>query len=133
MYLMNAVHKRPIIWVIDDSPTIRKLVATALRREAGEVIEYAEPLQVLRDVRRGQNPLPDVVLVDLLLPHMSGYQLIRFLRSRKLMNQMAIIVIARLDGVYPKLLARLAGANAYLPKPFTIQQLLALVIEYSPH
>ena len=112
---MNAVHKRPLIWVIDDSPTIRKIVALALSREAGEVIEYAEPLQVLRDVRWGQYPLPDVVLVDLLLPRMSGYRLIQFLRSRKPMDQMAILVITRLDGIFPKLMARLAGANAHLP------------------
>jgi twitching motility two-component system response regulator PilG len=130
---MNVVYKRPIIWVIDDSPTIRKLVAIALSREAGEVIEYAEPLQVLRDVTGGQRPLPDVALVDLRLPSMSGYKLIRFLRSHKQVSQMAIIVIARLDGAYPQFLAWLAGANAYLPKPFTIQQLLALVMEHSPH
>jgi twitching motility two-component system response regulator PilG len=130
---MNVVYKRPIIWVIDDSPTIRKIVAMTLRRESGEVIEYAEPLQVFKDVRRGRHPLPDVVLVDLLLPHIHGYRLIQFLRSRKPTNQMAIIVITRLDGAFPKLMARLAGANAYLPKPFTTQQLIALVMEYSPH
>jgi twitching motility two-component system response regulator PilG len=129
---MNAVSKRPIIWVIDDSPTIRKIVAVALSREAGEVIEYAEPLQVLRDVTRS-HLLPDVALVDLQLPRMSGYKLIQLLRSCKQASQMAIIVITRRDGAYPQLLARLAGANAYLLKPFTVQQLLALVIEHSPH
>lgn len=130
---MNALYKRPLVWVIDASPTIRKIVAVTLSREAGEVIEYAEPLQVLRDVIAGQLPLPDVVLVDVHLPRMSGYQLIRFLRSRKQSGQMAIIVMSGLDGVVPKMKARLAGANAYLPKPFTTQQLLALVREHSPH
>jgi twitching motility two-component system response regulator PilG len=124
-------YKRPLIWVIDDSPVIRHIIAMALSREAGEVIEYAEPLQVLRDVIRGSHSLPDVVLVDLLLPNMSGYRLIQFLRSRK--PEMAIIVITRLDGIFPQLMARLAGANAHLPKPFTTQQILDLLIEHSPH
>lgn len=130
---MNVVHKRPLIWVIDDSPTIRKLVAMTLSCEAGVVIEYAEPLQTIRDVIGGQHPLPDVALVDLQFPHMGGYKLVQFLRSRGRLSQMAIIGFARLDGFFPELLAQMAGANASLPKPFTMQQLLALVMEHSPH
>lgn len=129
----NARSKRPLIWVIDDSPAIRKVVAITLSREAGEVIEYAEPRQVLRDVIGGQYSLPDVVLVDLELSSMSAYKFIQFLRTRKQLSQTAVIVLARIDGVLPRLKARLAGANAYLPKPFTTQQLLAVVMEYSPH
>jgi twitching motility two-component system response regulator PilG len=125
-------HARPLILVLDDSPTVRKLVEVPLRREGYQVVSYAAPLQALIDLLRGPLSPPDVIFVDLVLPQVSGWAVIRALRSRVQFRHTAIIVLTRLSGALPSLYARLLGADAYLTKPFTSQQLVDLVRHYSP-
>jgi twitching motility two-component system response regulator PilG len=130
---MNTPAHHPLVLVIDDSAVVRKIIEIILRREGGQVISYSDPVEAMRDLTEQRVPLPDVALVDLLLPKMDGYDLIRRMRAHSQNHPLAIIAVSRLDGVRPRLLARLAGANAYLTKPFTPKQLIDLVMEYSPH
>lgn len=123
---------RPVV-VLDDSPTVRTLVSTFLRRQGCRIVEYGHPHPALGDLLRGHLPPPDILLVNLILPQMSGFTVIRVLRSRDQFRHTAIIVMSRLDGMLPRLHARLLGANAFLPKPFTARQLFDLVLHHSPH
>jgi CheY-like chemotaxis protein len=125
--------KRPLIWVLDDSATVRMIIEITLSRKGAEVVGYEDPVQLLRAMKQDHCPVPDVIFVDVLLPKMSGYSLIMQLRSQPHLDGVAIIAVPRLDGVLPRLKARLAGANAYLPKPFTSEQLIDMVIVHSPH
>ena len=126
-------HLRPCILVIDDSPTVRKLIEVPLRRAGCQVIGYGNPLSALIDLFHSPLAPPDVIFVDLVLPQLSGWTVIRILRSRAQFRHTAIIVLSRLDGALPRLYARLLGVNAYLTKPFTTQQIAKLVLCHSPH
>ncbi len=130
---MNTPAQHPLVLVIDDSPVVRKVIEVILRREGGQVIGYGDPVEAMRELADHRLPLPDVAFVDLLLPKIDGYDVIRRLRAYAHNHALAIIVVTRLDSVLPRLLSRLAGADAYLMKPFTQQQLIDLVMEYSPH
>jgi CheY-like chemotaxis protein len=124
---------RPFVVVLDDSLTVRTLISVTLHREGCRVIGYAHPYHALQDLMQGHQPPPDVLFVNLILPQMNGFAVLRLLRSQPQFAHTALIVISRLDGVVDRLRARLLGATAYLTKPFTQEQLVRLVREYSPH
>jgi DNA-binding response OmpR family regulator len=124
---------RPFVVVLDDSLTVRTLISVTLQREGCRVIGYAHPYHALQDLMQGHQPPPDILFVNLILPQMNGFAVLRFVHSQPLFEQTALIVISRLDGVVDHLRARLLGASAYLTKPFTQAQLVHLVREHSPH
>jgi len=107
---------------------VRKIVEVSLTREGFEVISYPDGISALQAVTTRQlDHLPDLIILDLDLPKMNGYEVARYLRSKPLWNQTSIVILSRHDGVIDRLKARLAGTQAYLTKPFTTQLLLDVV------
>ena len=87
-----------LVMVIDDSPTIRKILEVTLRREGMEVVSYSDGVEALRAIAtRPYDRLPDLLFLDLELPRMNGFE------------------------------ARLAGTQAYLTKPCTRQMIIEVV------
>ena len=120
---------QPSILVIDDSPTVCKLLEVGLGRAGYQVIAFQDPRQMLFVLFvTGQIPFPDLVIVDLMLPYIDGYRLIK--RFREHSKDVPLVVLTRRDGIRDRLKARLAGANAYLTKPFHIQHLVDLARYY---
>jgi twitching motility two-component system response regulator PilG len=119
------------IVVIDDSLTVRKIVATVLRREGYDTRAFQDGIEALRWFAEPGSRTPDVVLVDIGLPKMDGYNVIRTLKARARFAHTTCIVLSGRDGMVEKLKARLAGAALYLTKPFTTQALLAAVRAYA--
>ncbi len=72
-----------------------------------------------------QGRIPDLILLDIFLPTMNGYEIARYLHSQP--RLCAIVIISRHDGIIDRLKGRLAGAKAYLSKPFTTQQIISVV------
>jgi twitching motility two-component system response regulator PilG len=117
-----------LVMVIDDSPTVRKILEVTLRREGMEVVSYPDGVEALRAVTtRPCDRLPDLLFLDLELPRMNGFEIARHLRSKPQWDQTAIVMLSRRDGVIDRLKARLAGAQAYLTKPFKTQTILETV------
>ena len=117
-----------LVMVIDDSPTIRKIIEVSLGREGIEVVSYSDGVQALQAVTTGYlERLPDLVLLDLALPRMNGFEVARYLRLRSEWSHTPIVVLSRHDGVVDRLKARLAGTQAYLSKPLNTQMLLDVV------
>ena len=118
----------PSIVLIDDSLIVRKIVETWLRREGYQVTSYEDPVPALQDLKQAaQTAPPDLLIVDIGLPHMDGYDVIRLIRSNDAFQRTPIVVLSRRDGVWDRLKARLAGANDYITKPFKTQELTAVV------
>ncbi len=117
--------------VIDDSPTVCKILETTLFRVGYPVKTFLDPVLALRSIfTTGEVPLPELVFVDLIFSgRVDGYQVIRYIRSRN--KSLPIIVISRLDGTIDRLRARLAGANHIVTKPFKQQDIVALVEWYA--
>ena len=119
-----SLSQSKLIMVIDDSPTVRKIIEVCLRREGLEVVSYPDGIQALRAVT---NRLPDLVILDLDLPKMSGFEVARYMRSKPQWSRTVIVILSRHDGILVRLKARLAGAQAYLTKPFTTQMIVDVV------
>lgn len=128
---MDTAPKQTLVVVIDDSPTICKILETCLRRAGHQAVSYPDPVQALQALFRGEIARPDVLFVDLVLPHMDGYEVIKLLRARAEFKAVPIIAISGRDSVVDRLKARLAGANDYVTKPFKTERILALVQKYS--
>jgi twitching motility two-component system response regulator PilG len=117
-----------LVMVIDDSPTVRKIVEVSLRREGLEVVSFPDGIEALRAVTNRQlERVPDLVVLDIDLPKMNGYEIARYLRSKPQWSRTAIVILSRHDGVIDRLKARLAGTQAYLTKPFTTQMIVDVV------
>jgi twitching motility two-component system response regulator PilG len=113
------------ILVVDDSPTLRKLVSLTVERRgfrAHAAADGTEAIQMIRDLG-----VPDLILLDVDLPGMDGYQLCRLLRHNADTGRVPIVLLASKDGFFHKMRGRLVGSDHSLAKPFEPEALLRVV------
>jgi DNA-binding response OmpR family regulator len=111
------------VLVVDDDPSIRGLIIAALRREGYAFLEAPNGRDAL-DLMRSASP--DVVVLDLMMPILSGWDVLRErINDEQLMRIPVIIVSANKDPDLAKVVDK--GICAFLPKPFDIGALSALV------
>ena len=122
----------PQVLVIDDSEVVRTIIKVSLGRIGYEVTAYADPLEALQALAGGEVPRIAVAIVDLGLPRLDGYDVIRLVRADARFQHLPIIVVSARDGVLARMKARLVGANEFLTKPFKEQALRALVRKHAP-
>ena len=117
------------VLVVDDSPTVRKIVQMALQREHIRVITASDGLSALTSVA---DEMPAVILLDIQLPRMDGYHICQIIRKNLQFRQIPIIMLSGKDGLFDKMRGRLAGSTDFLMKPFDSQQLVQTVKKYLP-
>jgi DNA-binding response OmpR family regulator len=112
--------RRLVVVVADDDPDVRALIALHLRRRGCEVLEAADGVGALRLVFEHE---PDLVVLDVRMPGLSGYEVTRELRSR-LGAHVPVLLVS--GSVQPDDVSEgfRAGADAYLMKPFAGEDLL---------
>ncbi len=115
------------VMIIDDSPTVRKIVETCLCREGFEVQGFHDGVEAMRWLHQPASRLPHLVILDVELPKMDGYEVARRLKGKPQLRSTVIIMLTRRDGLLDRLKGRLAGASVYLTKPFKTQELVAAV------
>ncbi len=121
------VRSKPFVMIIDDSATVRKIIETCLSREGYHVSSFRDGIEAIRWMTSQHGRIPDLILLDIFLPTMNGYEIARYLQSQPRLCAIVIVIISRHDGVIDRLKGRLAGAKAYLSKPFTTQQIISVV------
>lgn len=117
----HAADERPRALVVDDSPEVVELVAELLRQETFEVETAADGEQAVA-LARSFNP--DIILLDLRLPRMDGLEVCRQIRS---FSQAYVVILTVKDGEVDKLVGLAAGADDYVTKPFSSQELIARI------
>lgn len=116
------------ILVIDDSQVVRKILEVGLRRSGLAVETFEDGVAALRSLQEpGRSALPDLIILDVLLPKMDGYQVARHLKTHPDLAGIPIVMLSRSDGVVDRLKGRLAGARAYVTKPFQIDELVQVI------
>src|ERR1039457_1681908 len=109
------------ILIVDDEPQIRRVMRTTLSSNGYAVIEARsgeETLEILRKER------PELVLLDVNMPGMGGLDVCRQIRDQ---SDVAIIMLTVRNTAHDKVLALDAGADDYVVKPFSIEELLARI------
>ncbi|HEX9162762.1 MAG TPA: response regulator [Thermoanaerobaculia bacterium] len=110
------------IAVVDDEANIRETVEFALRREGYDVRSYPDGLEAWTVF---EHELPDVVILDILMPRMDGLELCRKLRA--VSDTIPIIFLTSRDDEIDRVLGLELGADDYLGKPFSMRELVARV------
>ena len=110
------------ILVVEDDPIIRQTVEYALKRAGFGVTAIGDGAVALDTAQRVH---PDLVLLDLMLPGIDGYQIAERLRADD--KETAIIMVTALDTERDKVRGLDAGADDYITKPFSMEELLARV------
>jgi twitching motility two-component system response regulator PilG len=117
----------PLVMVIDDSLTVRKILVTTLRREGYEVISFADGIEALRWLTQPQPLLPALLILDVGLPKLSGYDIAHAFKAKPALAHIVIVMLSGHTSVLARLKGRLSGAQHYLTKPFTTQEIVAVV------
>lgn len=108
--------------VVEDDAHIRLGLCDTLRSEGFEVTECADGAQALPLLRQSH---PDLLILDIMLPHKSGYDLCREIRSAR--NRVPILMLSAKGQEIDKVVGLELGADDYVTKPFSIRELLARV------
>lgn len=111
-----------LVAVVDDEESLRETVSFALRREGYRVEPFPDGLTAWRSFERG---LPDLVVLDILMPRMDGLELCR--RLRALSERLPILFLTSKDEELDRVLGLELGADDYLCKPFSMRELMARV------
>ena len=112
------------ILVVEDEPDIRKLVQYNLTQERFKVLEAEDGEQALKIVQRDK---PNLLILDLMLPGLSGIELCRILRDRSDTAKLPILMLTAKAGETDRVLGLEMGADDYLTKPFSPRELVARV------
>lgn len=112
----------PLIAFVDDEEGLRSTVALALRREGYRVETHADGLAAWA---RFERALPDLAILDILMPRLDGLELCRRLRARS--EHLPILILSSKDEELDRVLGLELGADDYLCKPFSVRELMARV------
>lgn len=117
----------PVVLVVDDSPTIRKIVEIALKRQGIEVVSASSGVIALAAIA---NTPPQLILLDIMLPKVNGYQICQIIRRNPSYRHIPVVMLSGKDGVFDKVRGKLVGATEYITKPFEPRDLLRVVQKY---
>jgi chemosensory pili system protein ChpA (sensor histidine kinase/response regulator) len=118
----------PLVLVVDDSITVRRVTQRLLQREGYRVALAADGLQGLE---RLQSERPAVVLSDIEMPRMDGFDFVRNIRADGRLADLPVIMITSRIAEKHREHARELGVSHYLGKPYSEEELLALVKGYA--
>ena len=125
--LVSATRQAPLILVVDDSITVRRVTQRLLQREGYRVVLAADGLQALE---RLQDERPTVVLTDIEMPRMDGFDLTRNIRSDAHLKDLPIVMITSRIAEKHREHAKELGVDHYLGKPYSEDELMSLVRHY---
>ena len=109
------------ILVVEDETTLRETLADALEAEGFEVVQAGDGRDALTRFRADR---PDLVLLDLMLPELSGIEVCRIIRSE---SSVPIVMLTAKDSELDKVVGLELGADDYLTKPFSLRELTARI------
>jgi chemotaxis family two-component system response regulator PixH len=116
----------PKILIIDDSPTVRLFMVRALQKIGYQISLAASGTEGLQKALQER---PHCIILDVVLPGLNGYSLCRQLRSMDPEHDLAIIMVSSKNTVVDQHWGLRQGADRYLPKPFTEEELVVTVKE----
>ena len=115
------------VLVIDDSNTIRRSAEIFLKQGGHDVMLAEDGFDALAKVNDYQ---PQLIFCDILMPRLDGYQTCAIIKRNQKYSTVPVVMLSSKDGVFDKARGRMVGAEDYLTKPFTKDQLLQAVRQF---
>ena len=110
--------------VVDDSPTVRKLVSLTLEGQGYGVRTAENGVEAMKSLAEFT---PNLILLDVKMPRMDGYKLCKMIKSHARTRAIPVVMLSGRDGVFDKLRGKMVGCDAYITKPFEPEDLLTCV------
>lgn len=122
--MILSSRERPKILIVDDDMHFARRVARILMDRGMETQLLAEPLKILEKL---QEFPPDILILDLMMPYISGFDICKMLRTMPRWQDLPIIFVTAQTGIDTRIAAFSCGADDYLPKPLSAEELVARV------
>ncbi len=122
-----TAHKTYKIVCVDDSLTMLKEISYFLEDESFSVVTISNPIKALMGIIRSR---PDLVLLDVNMAGIDGYELCRLLRNNSMFKKTPIVMVTGNKGLIDRVKAKMVGASGYLTKPFTRSELMKIVFSH---
>ncbi len=123
----DSMPKNKTILIVDDSATVRKLISGKLEKCGLEVMCAVDGMDALEKINEA---IPDLILLDITMPRMDGYQVCKLIRGNEATKDVPIVMISGKDGFFDKVRGRMAGTTGYITKPFGPEALMKTVESY---
>ena len=112
------------VLLVEDAPIVLRLLEQALGKEGYSVIPATDGVEAVKEARQSR---PDLVILDLNIPKISGFEVCRILKSEPGLKQVPIVVLTSMDQESNRTKLLALGIQAYITKPFNLQELLKTV------
>jgi DNA-binding response OmpR family regulator len=116
----NKGRQKPTVVIADDDLEILTMVRTLLRRRDVKLIEASDGEEAMRLIRENE---PDLVVLDVMMPGMSGWEICKTVREEAALAETGVIMLTGIGERLNEMTSPLYGANAYLDKPFDLNDL----------
>ena len=120
--MINGITKT--IYIVEDEPDIRETLAYNLSQEGFKVSEFSDAESCLDKIQKKK---PDLLILDLMLPGMSGLDLCKQIRADKSLQNLAIIMLTAKGEEVDRIIGFELGADDYVTKPFSVRELILRV------
>jgi twitching motility two-component system response regulator PilG len=125
--ILDQIQWRKVVLVVDDSLTVRKALSSILEKNQYRVVLAEDGSHALN---RLNEAVPDLVLLDITMPFMDGYQVCKVIKDKAVTKKVPVVMLSGKDGLFDKVRGKLAGANDYVTKPFDPDNLLKVLKKY---
>lgn len=112
------------ILLVDDSPTVRAMVSELLRSKGIEVVEANDGIEAIEKI---QAKCPDLVITDIVMPKMNGYELCRWIKTQLKDQNLPVIMCTSKNQQFDHYWGMKQGADAYITKPFQPVDLIKVI------
>lgn len=109
------------VLVIDDSKTIRRTAETLLKKVGCDVATAENGFEALPVISSNH---PDIIFIDIMMPRLDGYQTCSLIKNNATFKNTPVIMLSSKDGLFDRAKGRVVGAEQYLTKPFSRDDLL---------
>lgn len=123
---LDIPQSRRTIFVVEDSDDMREFITRQLS-PIYHVVSARNGVEALDLIKRSANTLPEIIISDVMMPQMDGLELCKEIKKNPITKHITFIMLSALADEISKLQGFKYGADAYMPKPFSIKELLVVI------
>ncbi|HET9673078.1 MAG TPA: response regulator [Actinomycetota bacterium] len=118
-----TAHESPSVLVVDDEPQVAWVLRFSLEHEGFHTYTASNGLEALEEVEKHR---PSVMILDLMMPEMDGWTVLQRMQRLPVAERPRVIIVSALNGPEEKAKATSLGVDAFVPKPFDVEELIGV-------
>ncbi len=115
------------VLIVDDSETIRRITEALLTKEGYQVTVAEDGLRAFAAIIDFK---PDIIFLDIMMPSLNGYQVCSIIKNNPEYRHIPVIMLSSKDDIFDRARGRVSGADFFMSKPFSKEELFSAVKQY---